>query len=87
MSLALCNNFNSKIEILLDEQDQPWIHRAQYGKWLSLPTIRMSIPEDMKQREQRTRAQLPSGGKPISPRSGTRGGGKNPHDTFISVNV
>ena len=87
MSLALCNNFNSKIEILLDEQDQPWIHRAQYVEWLSLPTILMSISEGMSRREQRTRAQLLSGGNRFSPRSGTRGDGKNPHDTFLSMNL
>ena len=42
-------NLSSKIEILQDEQDQPWIHRAQYGKHLNLPQIYKSIPENMKQ--------------------------------------
>ena len=42
MSIALFNELNSKIEILQDEHDQPWIHRAGFGGYLHLTNIGMS---------------------------------------------
>ena len=39
MSLALFNAVPAgAIEILYDEQNQPWIHRAQYGRYLGITT-------------------------------------------------
>ena len=57
MSSALFNTVPT-IEILYDSQNQSWIHRAKYGRYLGLDQINNSIPEDMKQQEMCTRAQL-----------------------------
>ena len=58
MTLDLFNAVPA-IEILYDEQGQPWIHRSKYWKLLNLPQIYKSIQDEMKQHEVRTRAQLP----------------------------
>ena len=51
-------NLSSKIEILQDEQDPPWINRADFGGCINLPQIKNSIPDEMKQHEVRTREKL-----------------------------
>ena len=49
------NNISSKIEILYDDQNQPWFKRAHVGKFLVLEDIRSSTTkltnEDMIQRQ------------------------------------
>ena len=80
MSLALFNA--GAIEVLLDANNQPFIHRAQYGRFLGLSNICMSIPEDMK-RDQIARSQFEKGVNLIYP----LGKLKNPHDMFISVEL
>ena len=81
MSLVLFNEVNSKIEILQDEHDQPWIHRAKYGRYLRLEHIHTSLPKNMKH-EQRTREQL-MGCRPSAPLDRT----KNKTDIFLSLDA
>ena len=49
------NNLSNKIEILYDDQNQPWFKRAHLGKHLNTKGIHMSIPQHV---ELRTREQL-----------------------------
>ena len=80
--LALFNAVPSgAIEVLYDSSNQPWIHRAQFGKYTGLIHIRTSIPEVM-QCEQRARCDL-KGGQPLAP----LGRSKNSHDKFISAKL
>lgn len=78
MSLALFDAVPA-IEVKIDSDNKPWIHRAQYGRFLKLSDVHKSIPIYM-EREQRTRSDLEEGWYPIPP----LGRSKNPHDMFIS---
>ena len=82
MSLALFNAVPAgAIEILYDEQNQPWIHRAQYGRYLGLQHIHTSIPKNL-QHEVYNREQI-VGCQRLAP----LGESKNVHDTFVSLNL
>ena len=63
-----------KIEILYDEQDQPWFKRAALGRYLGLQHIHTSVPEiDMK-----ARGEIMGGALCL-------GRSKNRHDMFLSL--
>ena len=78
MSLSLFN----ALETLFDKENQPWFHRAQYGRFLDLKHINTSVPEGMK-RQQCARSKITEGCQRLSP----LGKSKNPHDMFISVEL
>ena len=83
MSLSLFNAVSvGVIEVIFDENSQPWFERADMGKFLGLSRISMSIPEDMKC-DQLARSQIEEGVNPIYP----LGKLKNSHDMFISVEL
>ena len=74
------NNLSNKIEILYDDQNQPWFKRAHLGKHLNMKGIPMSIPQHV---ELRTREQLSTCNI-----SGWKGdsNSKSKTDIFLSVN-
>ena len=53
------NNISSKIEILYDDQNQPWFKRAHVGKFLVLEDIRSSVKQ-LSAEEQKVRYQFPT---------------------------
>ena len=73
------NNLSNKIEILYDDQNQPWFKRAHLGKHLNMKGIHMSIPQHV---ELRTREQLST----CNRISGWKGdsNSKNKTDIFLS---
>ena len=79
-------NIDSEIEILFDSQNQPWFKRADFGRFLELKHIVTSIPDDMKDTEQKMRSEIP-GVQSLEPRFGLCGGGNNHHDNFISIKL
>ena len=83
MSLALFNAVPAgAIEILYDEQNQPWIHRAQYGRYLGV--YNTSIPLYLKIFSMRCIIdQQIIGCQRLAP----LGKSKNVHDTFVSLNL
>ena len=82
MSLALFNAVpTGAIEVIFDINNQPWFKRADLGRYLGIIKIRDSFTnfqaEFLKRREEISSEK--------NPRFGTRGGGKNSHDMFLSL--
>ena len=67
-------------ETLFDNQNQPWFKRADLGRYLGI----LDIARNFKDIKTTTRLEIMGQGQPL-PRSGMRGGGKNPHDAFVNV--
>ena len=68
------------IETLFDDQNQPWFKRADLGRYLGI----LDIARNFKDIKTTPRLEIMGQGQPL-PRSGMRGGGKNPHDAFVNL--
>ena len=83
MSLTLFNSVPAgAIETVFDDQNQPWFKRANLGRYLGIVKVKssMHIPSHFMCKRQDIKGIL----RPV-PRSGMRGGGKNPHDAFVNL--
>ena len=81
MSLALFNAVPAgAIETRFDDQNQPWFKRADLGRYLEI----LDIAQNFKDIKTTSRLEIMGQGQPL-PRSGMRGGGKNPHDAFVNL--
>ena len=83
MSLTLFNAVAAgAIETLFDDQNQPWFKCAGLGRYLGIVKVKnsMHIPSHFM-----CKRQYIAGAWPTAPRSGMRGGGKNPHDAFVNL--
>ena len=82
MSLALFNSVPAgAIETLFDDQNQPWFKCADLGRYLGIVKVKnsMHIPSHFMCKRQDITGVL------VPPRSGMRGGGKNPHDVLVNL--
>ena len=68
------------IETLFDDQNQPWFKRADLGRYLGI----LDIARNLKDKKTTSRLEIMGHGQPL-PRSGMRGGGKNPLDAFVNL--
>ena len=81
MSLALFNSVPAgAIETLFDDQNQPWFKRADLGRYLGI----LDIARNFKDIKTTSRLEIMGQGQSL-PRSGMRGGSKNPHYDFVNL--